>query len=155
MPRLRLGVVLLVPDPIAHEVDGLRRGLGDPALDRVAPHLTLVPPLNVPVDRLGDALGVLRRAAGRARPLDLVLGPARRFDSDEGVVYLAVAGGGSGSSSGDGSVDGDGGSARSSPASTPCAAGCSWIRSGVPSTTTSSPTSPSPRGRATTWSMPR
>jgi hypothetical protein len=47
MGRHRLGVVLLVPDPWAAEVDGLRRALGDEALDRVAPHITLVPPSNV------------------------------------------------------------------------------------------------------------
>lgn len=38
----QLGVVLLIPPPIATEVDGLRRALGDGARPRIAPHVTLV-----------------------------------------------------------------------------------------------------------------
>jgi len=90
--RRRLGVALLVPGSTAHEVDGLRRALGDPAIDRMPPHLTLVPPVNVRDDRMDDALAVLRDAAARIRPLKLTLGPARTFLPDNPVVYLAVGG---------------------------------------------------------------
>jgi len=92
VPRVRLGVVLLVPSPVSYEVDGLRRALGDPALDRVAPHITLVPPINVRVEEMPDVLAALRRAGTEVGALDLVLGPPRTFDSEEGVVYLAVGG---------------------------------------------------------------
>ena len=44
MPRMRLGVALLVPAPQSDEIDGLRRALDDPVLGRVPAHLTLVPP---------------------------------------------------------------------------------------------------------------
>ena len=47
MVRRRLGVVLLVPEPAATEIQGLRRAVDDPALDSIPPHLTLVPPVNV------------------------------------------------------------------------------------------------------------
>ena len=92
MPRVRLGVAVLVPSPLATEVDALRRALGDPALGRIAPHVTLVPPVNVPVERLDDAVSVLRAAAAATAPLRLRLGPATTFHPVNPVVYLAVGG---------------------------------------------------------------
>ncbi len=56
VPKRRLGVALLIPAPLDREIDGLRRAVGDGALGRIPPHLTLVPPVNVREDRLGEAL---------------------------------------------------------------------------------------------------
>jgi 2'-5' RNA ligase len=93
MPRQRLGVALLVPGPAAAEIDGLRRALGDGALGRIPAHLTLVPPVNVPVERVPEALAVMRAAgAATGGPLRLRLGPAATFQPVTPVVYLAVAG---------------------------------------------------------------
>lgn len=92
MGRVRLGVALLVPAPLDAEVDGLRRALGDGTLGRMPAHLTLVPPVNVREDRLGEALAVLRRAAAATRPLTLRLGPPATFLPDNPTLYLAVAG---------------------------------------------------------------
>jgi 2'-5' RNA ligase len=92
MSRRRLGVVLLLPEPAATEVDGLRRALGDGSLGRIPAHLTLVPPVNVREDDMPGALGVLRQAAAQTRPLDLRLGPATTFLPATPVVYLAVDG---------------------------------------------------------------
>jgi 2'-5' RNA ligase len=92
MPRQRLGVVLAVPQPLATELNGLRRTLGDPMLHRVAPHLTLVPPVNVHDHDLAAALEVLRHAAASVDPLLLHLGPGATFHPLEPVVYLAVSG---------------------------------------------------------------
>ncbi len=93
MPRLRLGVALLVPPPAAAEIDGLRRACGDGGLDRVAAHLTLVPPVNVNAVDLGRALAVLRDAAASvAGPIDAALGPVTTFAPDTPVLYLAVRG---------------------------------------------------------------
>ena len=92
MPKARLGVALLLPPTVAAEVDGLRRAVGDGALGRIPPHVTLVPPVNVREDRLGDALAVLRAAASRTRPLDLALGPPATFLPDNPVLYLGVDG---------------------------------------------------------------
>jgi 2'-5' RNA ligase len=92
MARQRLGVAVLVPAPVDAEVDGMRRALGDGALGRIAAHLTLVPPVNVPADRVGDALDVLRSAAAATAPLRLRLGPATTFQPVNPVVYLAVGG---------------------------------------------------------------
>lgn len=92
MPRVRLAVALLIPPPLAAEIDGLRRALGgDPT--HVAPHITLVPPVNVSEEHVGDALRVLRTAAARiGGPLELTIGPPTTFAPVNPVVYLAVGG---------------------------------------------------------------
>jgi 2'-5' RNA ligase len=93
VPKRRLGVALLVPPPFDAAVETLRTALGDPALGRIPPHLTLVPPVNVRDDRMDDALAVLR-AAGEAMdgPLVLELGPVATFLPTTPVAYLAVGG---------------------------------------------------------------
>lgn len=89
---MRLGVALLLPPPFDAEVDGMRRALGDGTLGRMPAHLTLVPPVNVREDRLGEALAVLRRAAVATRPFTLRLGPPATFLPDNPTLYLAVGG---------------------------------------------------------------
>jgi 2'-5' RNA ligase/N-acetylglutamate synthase-like GNAT family acetyltransferase len=92
MAKRRFGVVLLVPAPQAAEIDGLRRALGDGALGRVPPHLTLVPPVNVREDRVAEAIEVLRAAAARTAPFTVHLGPPATFHPVNPVVHLAVEG---------------------------------------------------------------
>ena len=91
--RRRLGVVLLLPEPWSTEIQGLRRALGAPSIDTQPPHLTLVPPVNVPEDRIDEAVGVLRRAAARCSPtIDVTVGPPATFVPVSPVVYLSVGG---------------------------------------------------------------
>lgn len=91
--RRRLGVALVLDPPVADEVDGLRRAVGDPALGRLPAHLTLVPPVNVRAADLGRALTRLRDAAARLKePLRLTLGPVTSFLPDNPVLYLGVGG---------------------------------------------------------------
>lgn len=92
MARQRLGVVLLVPQPLATRIDGLRQALGDGALDRIPPHVTLVPPVNVGERDLAAAFAVVRRAAAVIAPLELRVGPAATFHPVNPVAYLAVDG---------------------------------------------------------------
>jgi 2'-5' RNA ligase len=92
MGRHRLGVVLIVPEPWAAEVDGLRRALGDEALDRVAPHITLVRPVNVLEEDLPAALDGVHAAAAACPPLLLTLGRVRTFAPVNPVAYLEVTG---------------------------------------------------------------
>jgi 2'-5' RNA ligase len=91
MPRVRLASALLVPEPYAGEIDGLRRAMGE-SLERVPPHLTLVPPINVKVEEVDVAFAVLRRAAANVAPITVTLGPAVTFHPVNPVVYLAVGG---------------------------------------------------------------
>jgi 2'-5' RNA ligase len=92
VPRLRLGVALLVPPPHDAAVDALRQAVGDPALGRIPAHLTLVPPVNVRDDRMDDALGVLRAAARSVETFAVRLGPPATFLPPNPVLYLPVAG---------------------------------------------------------------
>lgn len=90
MSRLRLGVALMLPEPLATEVQGLRRACGDHG--RMDPHLTLVPPVNVRESNIIDALHVLQTAASVTRPFTLTLGPPNTFMPDNPVLYLEVGG---------------------------------------------------------------
>src|SRR5262245_56850064 len=90
MAKVRLGVALLVPSPVAAEVDGLRRAVGDGSLERISPHLTLVPPVNVNRERLGEALAVLRAAAAGTPPIEAHLGGLATFLPDNPVLYLTL-----------------------------------------------------------------
>lgn len=92
MPRRRLAVALLVPQPLATEVDGLRRAGGDPRLGRIAPHITLVPPVNVAEDRVPDVLDQCRRAAASTPVLRLTLGAPSTFAPATPLVWLSVGG---------------------------------------------------------------
>lgn len=91
--RHRLGVAVVLDPPVADEVNGLRRAVGDRALERIAPHVTLVPPVNVAAGRLGEALARLREAAASCpEPLRLTLGPPASFLPANPVLTLAVGG---------------------------------------------------------------
>jgi len=90
--RHRLGVVLLVPDGLVAGIDGIRLALGDDALGRIPPHITLVPPVNVREDDLAQAFDLVHAAAGACPPLPLRLGPVATFAPVNPVAYLAVSG---------------------------------------------------------------
>ena len=77
---------------MASEIDGLRRAVGDGSLARIPAHITLVPPVNVALERLEEASDVLRSAASGFAPLELALGPAVTFWPATPVVYLEVGG---------------------------------------------------------------
>ncbi|MHB1486403.1 MAG: GNAT family N-acetyltransferase [Acidimicrobiales bacterium] len=83
-------MALLVPDPVAGEIDGLRRALSAPGLGRIPPHITLVPPVNVAVSDRDEAAEVVARAAKATRLPALGLGPTATFWPDNPVVYLKV-----------------------------------------------------------------
>jgi len=89
---MRLAVALIIPDPPAGEIDGLRRALGSGALGRIPAHVTLVPPVNVGDDLLDEALRVARLAAARVPPLRLALGPVATFWPKNPTIYLSVGG---------------------------------------------------------------
>lgn len=90
MDRLRLSVALLVDEPHATEINGLRRALGDQLVGQAPPHVTLVPPVNVPDDEIDRALTIVRQAAASiAGPVSVSLGPIATFASN-GVLYLPV-----------------------------------------------------------------
>lgn len=70
----------------------LRRATGLAEPFHVAPHLTLVPPVNVAEGDLGDVGAVLRRVAASSVPLELDVGPAATFLPETPTLHLEVAG---------------------------------------------------------------
>lgn len=92
MTRRRLAVALLVPQPLATEVDGLRRACGDPRLGRIAAHITLVPPVNIAEGRVAEALDHCRLMARSTPVLGLRLEAPATFAPATPLAWLAVSG---------------------------------------------------------------
>lgn len=92
MAKRRLGVALLFPPAAAAQIDALRLGIGDGARDRIPPHLTLVPPVNVRDDQMDGALAALTGAATATRPFVVRLGPVATFHPASPVLFLEVSG---------------------------------------------------------------
>jgi len=90
MGRRRFGVAVFVPRPVATEVDGLRRAFGDRAIGRIAPHITLVPPVNVRDENVADAVAAVDAAAVACQPFAAALGAADTFWPTTPVLYLTV-----------------------------------------------------------------
>jgi len=88
--RRRFAVALVLEPPVATEVDGLRRALGDRQLGKIDPHITLVPPINLHDDDIADALAVVQAAARRSAPMRLAIGPVETFSEASPVRFLAV-----------------------------------------------------------------
>lgn len=87
-----IGVVLLVPQPLAAEINGVRRALGDGVLGRIEPHITLVPPVKVAEEEVPQALAIVRAAAAAIAPFTLRIGPVKSFLPHNPVAYLEVGG---------------------------------------------------------------
>jgi 2'-5' RNA ligase/ribosomal protein S18 acetylase RimI-like enzyme len=88
--RRRLLVALVLTGRVAAEIDVLRRATGSRELERIPPHLTLVPPRNIPAADLETVLATVRQVAAQTAPLRLLLGPVATFPPDGRVLYLRV-----------------------------------------------------------------
>lgn len=82
----------MVTGVVANEIDGMRRALGAKSLERIAPHCTLIAPVNIREEDLEAVLGQVRTAAGRNGPISVDLGPPATFWPRTPVLYLAVSG---------------------------------------------------------------
>jgi 8-oxo-dGTP pyrophosphatase MutT (NUDIX family)/2'-5' RNA ligase len=86
----RLGVIVLLPEPLAAHVQAWRRALRDPARDLIPPHVTLVPPQTVAEEDLRAALELVDHAAAAAEPDMVELDGAATFLPETPVAYLMV-----------------------------------------------------------------
>lgn len=89
--RRRYFVALVLTGRVAAEVDGLRRALQPELVERLPPHVTLVPPVNAPAAVAESAATLVARVAATVAPLTLALGPLGTFLPRTPVVYLACA----------------------------------------------------------------
>jgi 8-oxo-dGTP pyrophosphatase MutT (NUDIX family)/2'-5' RNA ligase len=87
----RLGVIVLLPEPLAAHVQAWRRALRDPARELIPPHLTLVPPQMVAEEDLDAARALVDRAATAALPGLVELRGAATFLPESPVAYLVVS----------------------------------------------------------------
>ena len=91
MDAARLGVIVLLPEPVAAHVQAWRRAFRDPARDLIPPHLTLVPPQMVAEEDLRAAVGLVDRAAADSAPGVVELRGAATFLPETPVTYLVVS----------------------------------------------------------------
>ncbi|CAM3063699.1 2'-5' RNA ligase family protein [Actinomyces slackii] len=86
-----IGVAIALPDRDAAKVRAVRAAAGDPLAQVVPPHITLLPPTAVDVDRLGDITEHLARVAARTAPFTVHLQDVGTFRPISPVVFLSLS----------------------------------------------------------------
>lgn len=91
MPTATFGVAISVPEPHGERLRAHRAAFGDPLAAEIPSHITLLPPDEVPVDRL-DVVGArLAEVARASAPFDVALRGTGTFRPVSPVVFVAVA----------------------------------------------------------------
>ena len=86
-----LGIVVPVPEPWAQLLVDWRGKVGDPQASVVPPHVTLLPPTEVPVSRRPAIAKPLAAVAREHPPFDMHLAGTGTFQPVSDVVFVAVA----------------------------------------------------------------
>jgi 2'-5' RNA ligase len=90
--RRRIAVALLFDRATTATVDELRRSAGVEDVVRIAPHITLVPPIDLQAEHLDPLLPMIAATAAASSLLHLTLGPVDTFAPRTMTIHLAVAG---------------------------------------------------------------
>jgi 2'-5' RNA ligase len=90
---LTLGVAISVPSPWREELTGWRARVGDPAAALVFPHVTLLPPTEVPADTMPAIMDHLAGTAAGFPAFELHLAGTGTFRPVSDVVFVVVAAG--------------------------------------------------------------
>ncbi|MFL6128549.1 MAG: 2'-5' RNA ligase family protein [Mycobacteriales bacterium] len=93
MPRINLGVAISVPSPWREELSAWRQQVGDPEGARVPPHVTLLPPTQVPAARVPDVDRHLEATAEACASFEMHLSGTGTFRPVSDVVFVVVASG--------------------------------------------------------------
>jgi 2'-5' RNA ligase len=91
MARRDIGVAIGLPEPYTSELQGWRERLGDPNAWAIPPHVTLLPPTELPSAALDDVEEHLRVIAAAEHPFILHLRGAGTFRPVSPVVFVSVA----------------------------------------------------------------
>src|SRR3954447_11706695 len=86
-----LGIVVPVPEPWAQLLVDWRSKVGDPQANLVPPHVTLLPPTEVPVTDRAAISGHLADVARCHPPFDMHLSGTGTFSPVSDVVFVTVA----------------------------------------------------------------
>jgi 2'-5' RNA ligase len=90
---LTLGVAITGPAPWREELTGWRERVGDPAAGRVFPHVTLLPPTEVPAARMPEIENHLAATAAGFPAFEIHLSGTGTFRPVSDVVFVVVAAG--------------------------------------------------------------
>jgi 2'-5' RNA ligase len=85
-----IGVSLRVPEPFARELGEARRSFGDAQWDKVAPHITLIPPTCVPTDDGGRVGAHIAGQCAGVEPFTVHLRSTGTFRPLSPVVFVQV-----------------------------------------------------------------
>lgn len=88
--RRNIGVAFGLPEPYNRELQGWRDRLGDPNAHRIVPHVTLLPPTEVPSELLPDIEEHLRKVAADEEPFDIQLRGSATFLPVSPVVFVPL-----------------------------------------------------------------
>lgn len=86
-----VGVAIAIPQPYASVLSNWRRKVGDPAADLVFPHVTLLPPTEVPGDSMHEIEKHLAEVAAASHPFTMHLSGTGTFRPTSPVVFVQVA----------------------------------------------------------------
>ena len=86
-----LGVVVSIPEPWAQLLVEWRGKCGDPQASLVPPHVTLLPPTEVPAGNRAAITTHLARVAAAHAPFDMLLEGTDTFRPVSEVVFVTVA----------------------------------------------------------------
>ncbi len=86
-----LGVVIAVPEPWKTQITELRAQAGDPNALKVAPHITLMPPLAVAQSLREEVFEHLQKLASQQRPFQVELDGSGSFEPVSPVSFLKVS----------------------------------------------------------------
>jgi len=89
-----VGVAITVPDPWGEDLQELRASFGDRLAWTVPTHITLLPPTQVPRDRLAVVDDHLSQVAGQAGAFDVALSGTGTFRPITQTSFVVVAEGG-------------------------------------------------------------
>ncbi|MFN8079662.1 MAG: 2'-5' RNA ligase family protein [Kineosporiaceae bacterium] len=93
LDTLVLGVVVDLPEPAAGELRAHREAIGDPQVDLIPAHVTLLPPTAVAPEELRRIERHLATLATRSHPFEVSLDGAETFRPISQVVYVRVTDG--------------------------------------------------------------
>lgn len=89
--RRRVLVALIPESELSGKIRAVASLFGQPRRERIAPHVTVVPPINLSEDELVEARATLRRVASEAKPFQLGFSSLASFAPSAATVHLAVA----------------------------------------------------------------
>ena len=89
--RIRVGVVIAVPEPFGHELQEAREGYGDPDARAIPPHVTLLAPTDIDREAIDEVTAHLADVAWRHAPFTMHLRGSATFRPVSPVVFVQVA----------------------------------------------------------------